>query len=475
MMTCEGTEKRVVSYRLISYFAGLAFAVSTYILGLWIYSAEISVIDHQPVPDLWPLIRTGIPSHPVTFFGWIVLTTLLAVAIGHLFDRQVFFRRAAEMKANVDGLTGMYNHRYFQDRLTAEIERAQRYNRRLSLVILDLDDFKNFNDQRGHQEGDRLLRCFAGLCKSLIRAIDVPARYGGEEFVIIMPETGPEEARSVADRIRQELAAGLNSKFPDGPNVTLSAGIASYPEHAQTRHTLVLNADTALYFAKKSGKNKAVVYEEAFKKIYCATSDHLKALLYDKNTGAIEALSAAVDAKDHYTRGHSDAVTRYSMALARRLGISGDEMANLRAAALLHDIGKIGTPDSILQKPGPLQMDEWQVIEDHPKIGSDILEKVQQMNSIVPGVRHHHERFDGLGYPSGLSGQNIPLIARIIALADAYDAMVSRRNYRDALSHEEAMDEIRRCAGTQFDPELVVLFLQSMQETYASEQEDKAA
>jgi len=448
-----------MNFRLFSYFAGLIFAVATYALGVWGYSVESAAMGQKPLPSLWLQIKQILPRHPFTFIAWVCGITGLSVAIGYLFDREVYFRCRAEMKANVDGLTGCYNHRYFQDRLTSEIERTQRYGRRLALAMFDLDDFKAFNDRRGHQEGDKLLRWFGEICRSNIRTIDVLARYGGEEFVVILPEAGAEEAKVVADRIRETLERDAPLKFPGVASVTVSSGIAAYPEQGQTRHNLILNADTALYYAKRTGKNKALIYEESFKQAYRTTSDTLKALMVGKHMDAIEALSAAVDAKDQFTKGHSDAVTKYSLALAEKLGLSPTEIENLKTAALLHDIGKISTPDSVLRKSSPLKMDEWQMIEDHPRIGSEILEKVQQLSSIVPAVRHHHERYDGLGYPNGLSGKNIPLIARIIGLADAYDAMTSNRTYRKALSMEEALEEIKRCAGTQFDPELVDIFV----------------
>jgi len=462
-MTSETNQEPGITYRLASYFAGLVFAAITYVMGIWGFAVESAIVHGKPMPNLWMHIKRMVPEHPFTLIAWVCSITGLSVAIGYLFDREVFFRRRAELKANVDGLTGCYNHRYFQDRLTAEIERSHRYGRRVAIAMFDLDDFKAFNDRCGHQQGDRLLTWFAEVCQANIRVIDVLARYGGEEFIIIFPETSSNEALQVANRIRQVIEAEGPVKFSGVPSVTVSVGVAAYPEHGKTRHTLILNADTALYYAKQTGKNRAVVYEENYKKSYRTNSDRLRALIGGSHMEAIEALAAAVDAKDHYTRGHSDSVAKYSLALAKRLGLSTTEMENLKAAALLHDIGKIGTPDSILRKPGPLKIDEWQVIEDHPRIGSEILERVQQLNSIVPAVRHHHERYDGLGYPCGLAGKNIPLIARIIALADAYDAMVSDRTYRSALSSGEALEEIKRCAGTQFDPELVQMFVEIIQ------------
>jgi diguanylate cyclase (GGDEF)-like protein/putative nucleotidyltransferase with HDIG domain len=472
-MGVESAEVSSIKNRVIFYLTGVVFASVSYVVGMWAYTAETVAVGHGTAPGLWVMVKNILPNHPFTFLAWVCAMMTVSVVVGFLFERQIFFRRRAEMKANVDGLTGCYNHRYFQERMTAEIDRAHRYGRCFALAMFDLDDFKAFNDRCGHQEGDRLLKWFADLCRANLRVIDVLARYGGEEFVVIMPESEAEEAQAAANRIREFLQQEVSSRFPGVPSVTVSAGISAYPEHGETRHTLILDADTALYYAKQNGKNKAVIYEESYKKSYRTTSDRLKALLGDENMEAIEALSAAVDAKDHYTHGHSDAVTRYSLALAQRLGLSATEVENLKAAALLHDIGKIGTPDSILRKPGPLKLDEWQIIEDHPRIGSEILEKVQKLSGIVPAVRHHHERYDGLGYPYGLSGKNIPLIARIIALADAYDAMVSDRTYRNALSSGEAMEEIRRCAGTQFDPELVDLFVGIVESASDDEDQDR--
>lgn len=452
-------KKPGITYRIASYFVGMIFAAASYALGVWAYTSESAAMGQHPLPSLWLQIKQLWPQHPFTFIGWIIVVAGLSVVIGFLFDREVFHRRRAEEKANVDGLTGAFNHRYFQDRLGTEVERALRYGRPLSLIMFDLDDFKSFNDRYGHQEGDRLLKWLTGVCESGIRTVDILARYGGEEFVIILPEANCAEAEVVAERIRAAVERECHTEFPNTTTVTFSAGVASLPEHGRDRHNLILSADTALCYAKQSGKNKVAVYVEDFKRVYHTTADKLQALLNADHMGAIEALSAAVDAKDQNTRGHSEAVSRLALAMGEKLGMNAEDLDSLKAAALLHDIGKIGTPDAILSKPGPLKLDEWQVIENHPRIGSEILQKVQELNSIVPAVRHHHERFDGLGYPSGLSGKSIPLIARIIALADSFDAMVSDRTYRSALSMEDALDEIQRCAGTQFDPELVQMFV----------------
>ena len=460
-----------LKYRLMFYVGGIVFAAVSYLAGLVAYGAEsASWGDVQFYHHLMRNLAYGFQSHMLTFFAWEVICVAIAVGVCYLFDREVYYRGKAEQKANIDGLTDVYNHRYCQERLSAEIERASRYDRTLSLIMLDLDDFKVFNDTWGHQEGDKLLKWFASLCARTIRNIDVLARYGGEEFVVILPESRSEEALAVAERIREAALTQSRVTFGKNRGVTVSAGVASFPDHGTSRHALILNADAALYYAKQSGSNRCFVYEEKCHRSYRATCDHVQVLLADDDMGAIEALGAAVDARDSYTKGHSSAVMQMSLALGERLGMSAEQLDNLRAAALLHDIGKIGTPEETLAKPGPLEVEEREWIENHAGLGSRILRRVQQMGSIVPGVEHHHERFDGEGYPTGLAGKNIPLLARIIAIADAFDAMTSARPYKQAMSVDEAIDEIRHCGGKQFDPELVELFISLVQQRKSEDQ-----
>ena len=467
------SEQPRLSYKLAFYIGGVAFAVAAYVLVMWAYRLEADSWRNATSQLTFHDVIVGVlPVHLFTFVAWCVVFTAVSILLGYLFDREVRFRKKAEEKANIDGLTELYNHRYFQDRLYTEIERARRYERPLSLVILDIDDFKAFNDKQGHQEGDRLLSWFAKTCVQQVREIDICARYGGEEFAIILPETELPEAIEVAERVRVALGEGSKTVFPAA--VTISSGVASFPDHGPTRHALILAADVALFYAKHSGKNRVCPYQPSLTKVYRATPERLQGLLSDEDIGAIEALSNAVDSKDQTTHGHSGAVSRYAMEMGEKLNLPAQELESLHAAALLHDIGKLGMPERILRKKGPLQIEEWQYVENHPKIGSQILEKVQQLGSIVPTVRHHHERFDGHGYPAGLSGKDIPLLSRIIAIADSFDAMISDRNYRKAISPEQALEEIKRCSGTQFDPDLVEIFVKQVEAQLAAQKEESA-
>jgi len=374
----------------------------------------------------------------------------------------------ATIRANTDGLTGLYNHRHFHERLEQEIARGSRFGSLFSLIMLDIDLFKAYNDIYGHLAGDDVLRRIGRYIESSIRSIDLAFRYGGEEFAIILPETSIEAGTRVAERIRKTIESKTSSRAMP---ITVSLGIASWPADGVMKEEIIARADAALYRAKQAGRNRTCLSSDEGDIETPNISTELETR--PRALSIIYALAATVDAKDHYTYGHSRKVSDYSVAMAETLGLPQDRIATIRAASLLHDIGKVGIPDSILSKQGPLTDEEWEPVKVHPKLGVEILRHIIDLVNCLPAILHHHERYDGKGYPSGLKGDNIPLEGRILAVADAYDAMTSPRPYREQLSSQQALNELKRCAGTQFDPELVDAFCKLIESTPSRELEIK--
>jgi diguanylate cyclase (GGDEF)-like protein/putative nucleotidyltransferase with HDIG domain len=359
----------------------------------------------------------------------------------------------AVTRANTDGLTGLYNHRHFHERLDHEIARGSRFGTTFSLIMLDIDLFKAYNDIHGHLAGDEILRRIAICIQTSVRSLDIAFRYGGEEFSIILPEARLDDAYKVAERIRKTIAARTSSKAPP---ITASIGVANWPIDGVMKAEIIACADAALYRAKQTGRNRTCLSSDVAKPATPLVSVELEAR--SRALSIIYALAATVDAKDHYTYGHSKKVSDYAVAIGEAMGLSQDRVDTIRAAGLLHDIGKVGIPDSTLNKKGTLSDEEWGLIKDHPKLGVEILRHVIDLVNCLPVILHHHERYDGSGYPAGLRGNNIPLEARILAVADAFDAITSPRPYREQLSSQQALDELRRCIGTQFDPKVIEVF-----------------
>jgi diguanylate cyclase (GGDEF)-like protein/putative nucleotidyltransferase with HDIG domain len=358
----------------------------------------------------------------------------------------------AEQRSRIDELTGLYNRRHFEERLKEEIGRHSRHGDMFSIFLLDLDNFKTYNDMYGHPAGDIVLNQIGKTMKGSVRSVDQAFRYGGDEFVVILPQTGIDDARVVAERVRKQIAGEMEAK---GVAVTCSIGLASYPSDGVIPGELVTVADTALYYAKRTGGNR--VYLSS--KILSEPLD--EAGVYAKRNGlsAIYALVSTVEARDPYTYGHSRKVNSYAVALAEAIGLSPDDVSKVSTAALLHDIGKIGIPDKVLNKKGKLSKEDWEAIKSHPRLGANIVGNVPQLIPCVNSILHHHERWDGGGYPEGLKGEEIPIEARILAIADSFEAMTSARPYRPALCSEKVVKELRRCGGSQFDPELVGVFI----------------
>jgi diguanylate cyclase (GGDEF)-like protein/putative nucleotidyltransferase with HDIG domain len=357
-----------------------------------------------------------------------------------------------EQKSRIDVLTGLFNRRHFEERLKEEVSRHSRYGDVFSIFMLDLDHFKTYNDAYGHPAGDILLSQIGEIIKSSVRNVDQAFRYGGDEFVVILPQTARDDAYVVAERVRGQIAGEMEKK---AIAVTCSIGLASYPSDGVVADELVDVADDALYHAKRTGGNRILLSS----KILPKPPD--EAGIYARRNGlsAVYALVSTVEARDTYVYGHSRKVNTYAVALAEAIGLSPDEVANVSTAALLHDIGKIGIPDKVLNKKGKLNEEDWEVIKAHPGLGANIVSNIPNLAPCVNSILHHHERWDGGGYPEGLKGEEIPIEARILAIADSFEAMTSARPYRPALSLEEVVKELRQGAGLQFDPKLVEVFM----------------
>jgi diguanylate cyclase (GGDEF)-like protein len=361
----------------------------------------------------------------------------------------------AEQRARVDELTGLWNRRHLMERIQVEIGRHSRYGGAFSLVILDLDSFKAFNDTYGHIEGDRLLKQLGLVLKGAVRDADEAFRYGGDEFAILLPQTSIKDAHEVAERVRRRITSEVKT---GSVSMTASLGLASWPVDGIAISEVISAADKALYYAKQRGGNQS----QAVLEILPPLSEQPTKLEIHSDKGAfsiIHALAAAVDAKDHYAHDHSQRVREYAVALSKSLDMEPADIARLSVCALLHDIGKLGVSDEILNKASKLSAEEWEIIKAHPQMGADIVGHIPQLSACMPGILYHHENYDGTGYLLGLKANAIPLDARILRVVDAFAAMTSARPYRDALSQEEALEELKDGAGKQFDPALVETFI----------------
>ncbi len=356
--------------------------------------------------------------------------------------------------ARTDPLTKLLNRRGFRELLDLELERARRSGTGMGLLMGDLDCFKDVNDLSGHRVGDvALQRVARRLCDGK-RQIDAVARVGGEEFALILPDTERDGGFALAEQLRRVLRDEFAG---DLTPLTISFGLATYPEQGETAAALLHAADEALYAAKEGGRNQTVRHSPALRSKLRLASDE-RDIEGERFVIAVLDMAEAVDLRFSGSARHSETVGRYAEMIARELGLPERRVSRIRLAGILHDIGKAGVPNSILHKPGPLTDEEYEVIKLHPTLGAQIIEHVS-LSDVREWVAAHHERPDGLGYPLGPACTTIPLEARIVAVADAYEAMTSDRPYRDSIGYESALAELRHCAGTQFDAFVVEAFI----------------
>lgn len=388
---------------------------------------------------------------------------------------------------NTDNLTMLYNHRGFQEILAKEIERAKINKRKVSIVMMDVCNISKINRELGHAKGDEVIKLVAEKVRQNIREGDIAGRYGGDEIALILPNTSVEQAKYVAEYITYSLSCCFIDEV--GP-VKVSVGISTYPDNSQYKEKLLVLAEQAMYISQAKGYKdgmSAIIsssdfnfwddvalksFAEVIEKRYAQQGVNFEEELISKfnaehaQAGAkiaeiATSLAGAIDAKDPYTKGHSTSVSRFSEALARAINLPEEEVERIKLGALLHDVGKIGIPETVLKKEGPLSDEEWNIMKQHPVIGAEkVLMPNAALRDLIPIVKYHHERIDGKGYPEGLKSNEIPLAARIVAVADTYHALISDRPYRRGMNIEKALSILKEGAGKQWDADLIRTFLQ---------------
>ena len=381
--------------------------------------------------------------------------------------------------ALLDPQTGLFNHRYLEEVIEAEVTRSRRYEQALSLIMIDLDYFKSVNDVYGHQFGDLVLQQLAVELKKQVRRYDIVIRFGGEEFVIISPGIDRFQTMILAQRILDELTIhGFGDKEHE-IKVKMSMAVISFPEEKIAKGMDLVNlADLIIDKAKEDGGNRVYSSFDVKKKLKLkraggkqkpenvfALQHKLGKVTRQANQSLVESIFAfakTIELKDHYTGEHVERTVHYATQIARMLNFPQQKVEAVRQAAVLHDLGKIGISDEILLKNCKLSPQEYEEIKKHPQIAADILRPIKFLHSVIPLILYHHERWDGKGYPTGLSGDMIPMGARIISVADVYQALTSNRPYRKAFSKEDAIKILKDGAGSQFDPRIVKVFLKML-------------
>ncbi|HCW73504.1 MAG TPA: diguanylate cyclase [Clostridiaceae bacterium] len=385
---------------------------------------------------------------------------LVAWTIGHYVRLEQTHIQQLMDYANVDGLTGAYNHRYFHEVVERMFEENKKNHTQLSLIMLDLDYFKKYNDIYGHSQGDELLKEITTVLRADLREDDLLCRYGGDEFCVILPRTGKEKATIVADRLRESICnydyigkENLNNKM-----LTASIGVSTYNSQIETYKDLIENADMALYRAKFLRRNKVEVYSSIFDHV--TDKDENGNLLEEMKP--LKTLITVINSRDTYTYNHVERVFNYCRIAADHMKLSREEKRLLLYGAYLHDLGKINISKETLISNTRLSDEQWEELKKHPQDSADIVSQIEGFEKIVPIVLQHHEKYDGTGYPNNLKGTEINYLARILTVADSFDAMTNQRPYQKTKTFEEAFEEIERCKSTHFDPVIADEFMEAL-------------
>jgi diguanylate cyclase (GGDEF)-like protein/putative nucleotidyltransferase with HDIG domain len=437
-------------------------------VGLYVFYFPLSRVD-AALNVLWAglnyafaIMVTPIPAggeHTAISHFVITTGTLITAATLLTYLRSRVERLLGRLTdaARTDPLTGLPNRVALHEAVEREIERAAPHNRPLSVVVIDLDRFNRVNERHGIAAGDRLLYNVGNLLEQHTRLMDVVARSGGEEFAILLPEMDQHTAFLFAE----DLLKAIRQTFVKPQiEITASAGVASFPEHSRDMAGLLSDGDGALRAAKALGRDRAVIYSPEVTSVLGAVSGK-RNVEAQSHLATVLSLAEALDQRDSGTARHSQTVARFCEMMALELGMDEDRVQRIKLAGVLHDIGKIGVPDSILCKPGPLTTEEMAQMKRHPELGARILSS-RELDDIREWILTHHERPDGTGYPKALSRDEIPIEASILAVGDAYEAMTSDRVYRMSIGREKAREELVRWSGKQFSRPVVEAFLRAL-------------
>lgn len=411
---------------------------------------------------------------------------LVAVYCG-LFINNFELKDKASQNAFLDNLTGLYSHRHFQEVLAKELSEAEKTNSPVSVVLFDVNDISKINKEFGHAKGDEVIKTVAEKISANIKKQDSAGRYGGDEIAVILPGMTTEEAKYLAEYLTYTLSCCSIDNV--GP-VRVSVGVASYPEASVEQDKLLILAEQAMCISKSKGDKNGIStivssqdydfwddtalnsFASVLAKRHAQIGINFEEELVTKFQNeeirsqnhlleVVTSLAGAIDAKDTYTKGHSTSVSRYAVALARAVNLPEKEVERIKLGGLLHDVGKIGIPETVLKKTAGLTDEEWKIMKQHPTIGADkVLKPNPLLHDLIPIVKYHHEQWNGKGYPEGLKGEEIPYAARIVAVADTYHALISDRPYRKGMSVEKACEILKMGAGIQWDADLVRQFIQ---------------
>ncbi|MEO2205876.1 diguanylate cyclase [Paenibacillus pabuli] len=461
-------------YNLLPYFAALAayFVINTLTLGLFFHFSTKDALQQMKRA----FVTESLLVYLCTLILALVLTILvihngvlglllylsLSILLSHAFKQLFLMYQSIEEKANTDQRTGLFNHSYFENMLENELAAARAEGTPLSLGLIDIDDFKKYNDRFGHLQGDSLLALLGDFLNRKTEGTPVTAfRYGGEEFTLLMPGMELDEAFTFMNKLRKQLNdtpfEGVEV-FPHGC-LSFSAGVARYQVDMYNKSQLVDQADKALYYAKKQGKNN--VHRHGSND----GMEHEIDLVQDVRD--IEQQLNLFRYKDIDTFKHSKRVYKYALDLSELLELENAEKRQFVLGALIHDIGKLEIPWSILNKKEKLTAEEWETIKGHVTWGKKMVLTNERFNDLIPYIELHHERFDGKGYPYGLRDREIPRLCRMLTVIDSFDAMTTERPYQKTKTVDEAINELRACAGSQFDPELAEIFIRYIQKKTA--------